>query len=376
MKILLKTLKNASFEIEVDSPSSTVLDIKKNAESKLNADSASIKLVFNGNVLVDDKTLSFYNIKEGSVIVTMTTKVNSNVKKVDVNNDIEINKKEVVEDKNKSNNQNQNSNQNNNQNVNQQSNNVKNYDDQVKQLLDMGFEKSQCEKAISAAQGSIPIAIEYLYSGIPQNLGLSNNNNNNNNNSNNNNNPLLSGVDIDEELDNYVNGYVDEENANNNEIDSEFLNNIDLQDPNALSKIASVLKVIVKEDPLLLQEILMDIEENSPQVINYIKEHETQFKAEMEKPISEDDYKLYDSLVGGAGAEYVVEGDEGEEGEDEENGEDPFKDIIKDFTPEDNKSIDNIVAMGFSRGDAIQAYIACDKNEQSATNFLLQDKYN
>lgn len=375
MKILLKTLKNASFEIEVDSPSSTVLDIKKNAESKLNADSASIKLVFNGNVLVDDKTLSFYNIKEGSVIVTMTTKVNSNVKKVDVNNDIEINKKEVVEDKNKSNNQNQNSNQNNNQNVNQQSNNVKNYDDQVKQLLDMGFEKSQCEKAISAAQGSIPIAIEYLYSGIPQNLGLSNNNNNNNNNSNNNNNPL-SGVDIDEELDNYVNGYVDEENANNNEIDSEFLNNIDLQDPNALSKIASVLKVIVKEDPLLLQEILMDIEENSPQVINYIKEHETQFKAEMEKPISEDDYKLYDSLVGGAGAEYVVEGDEGEEGEDEENGEDPFKDIIKDFTPEDNKSIDNIVAMGFSRGDAIQAYIACDKNEQSATNFLLQDKYN
>lgn len=373
MKILLKTLKNASFEIEVDSPSSTVLDIKKNAESKLNADSASIKLVFNGNVLVDDKTLSFYNIKEGSVIVTMTTKVNSNVKKVDVNNDIEINKKEVVEDKNKSNNQNQNGSQNNNQNVNQQSNNVKNYDDQVKQLLDMGFEKSQCEKAISAAQGSIPIAIEYLYSGIPQNLGLSNNNNNNN--SNNNNNPL-SGVDIDEELDNYVNGYVDEENANNNEIDSEFLNNIDLQDPNALSKIASVLKVIVKEDPLLLQEILMDIEENSPQVINYIKEHETQFKAEMEKPISEDDYKLYDSLVGGAGAEYVVEGDEGEEGEDDENGEDPFKDIIKDFTPEDNKSIDNIVAMGFSRGDAIQAYIACDKNEQSATNFLLQDKYN
>lgn len=375
MKILLKTLKNASFEIEVDSPSSTVLDIKKNAESKLNADSASIKLVFNGNVLVDDKTLSFYNIKEGSVIVTMTTKVNSNVKKVDVNNDIEINKKDVVEEKNKSNNQN--GNQNNNQNVNQQSNVVKNYDDQVKQLLDMGFEKSQCEKAISAAQGSIPIAIEYLYSGIPQNLGLSNNNNNNNSSSNNNNNPLLSGVDIDEELDNYVNGYVDEENANNNEIDSEFLNNIDLQDPNALSKIASVLKVIVKEDPMLLQEILMDIEENSPQVINYIKEHETQFKAEMEKPISEDDYKLYDSLVGGVGAEYVVEGDEGEEGEDdEENGEDPFKDIIKDFTPEDNKSIDNLVAMGFSRGDAIQAYIACDKNEQNATNFLLQDKYN
>ena len=375
MKILLKTLKNASFEIEVDSPSSTVLDIKKNAESKLNADSASIKLVFNGNVLVDDKTLSFYNIKEGSVIVTMTTKVNSNVKKVDVNNDIDINKKDVVEEKNKSNNQN--GNQNNNQNVNQQSNVVKNYDDQVKQLLDMGFEKSQCEKAISAAQGSIPIAIEYLYSGIPQNLGLSNNNNNNNSSNNNNNNPLLSGVDIDEELDNYVNGYVDEENANNNEIDSEFLNNIDLQDPNALSKIASVLKVIVKEDPMLLQEILMDIEENSPQVINYIKEHETQFKAEMEKPISEDDYKLYDSLVGGVGAEYVVEGDEGEEGEDdEENGEDPFKDIIKDFTPEDNKSIDNLVAMGFSRGDAIQAYIACDKNEQNATNFLLQDKYN
>ena len=382
MKILLKTLKNASYEVEVEGPNSTVLDVKKSAESKLNADSASIKLVFNGNVLVDDKSLSFYNIKENSVIVTMTTKVNSTVKKTDVVNteiSIEDNKKQVKESlKNMIQNQNISNQNGSNQNNNQQSqsNNNKSYEDQVVQLLEMGFDKSQCEKAIIAAQGSIPIAIEYLYSGIPQNLGLNNNNNVNVNN--NNVNPLLSSDDIDADLDAYINGHEENNNVNNNEIDSEFLNNIDLQDPNAISKIASVLKIIVKQDPMLLQEILMDIEENSPQIINFIKDNETLFKAEMDKPISEDDYKLYDSLVGSGlgGGEFVVEGEEDEGEEDEDNGEDPFKEIIKDFTPEDNKIIEKLVSMGFSRGDAIQAYIACDKNEQNATNFLLQDKYN
>ena len=46
------------------------------------------------------------------------------------------------------------------------------YAAQVSQLLDMGFEKSSVDQAIIAAGGSVPIAIEYLYNGIPSNLNL------------------------------------------------------------------------------------------------------------------------------------------------------------------------------------------------------------
>ena len=39
-------------------------------------------------------------------------------------------------------------------------------------------------------------------------------------------------------------------------------------------------------------------------------------------------------------------------------------------TPEDNAAIERLVALGFERGMAAQAFFACDKNEELAANFL------
>ena len=75
MKLIIKNLKQVTYEVEVPSEKLTVLDLKKVIETAHNFDSTSLKLLLSGAVLDDTKTLEEYKITEGSYIIMMNTKV-------------------------------------------------------------------------------------------------------------------------------------------------------------------------------------------------------------------------------------------------------------------------------------------------------------
>ena len=74
MKIILKNLKQVPYNVELESDKNTIKDLKKEIEKLHGFDANLIKLLHNGKVLEDEKTLENYKIKEENVIIMMNTK--------------------------------------------------------------------------------------------------------------------------------------------------------------------------------------------------------------------------------------------------------------------------------------------------------------
>lgn len=369
MKITIKSLKQLTYDVEI-SEISSVSELKKLVEEKHGFDSSNMKLLYTGIILEDKKTLSEYNMKEpNSYIVTMLNvkvKPKNLVKeeeKVEENQLKEVVKSENLSDVNKEikgekvENYSSTKKQ---PGVRQKVEKVfEEYNAQLKQLVDMGFSQELAKTALHAAKGDIPTAIEFLYSGIPNVNKV---------------NPAFS---------EFIEENEDEEDEGQVELNQDAINNIDLNDPNAIKNISSVVKVIINEDPDQLQNLLEDIEEINPEIIEYIKKNESEFKSLISKPITSEDILVFNQLMGGKDEEDYDEEELMGEGIhnilpnannfDNLNSANMTSNVA--FTPSEKESIERIKALGFSEIDVVQAFIACDKNEELTANFLFENKY-
>jgi UV excision repair protein RAD23 len=109
------------------------------------------------------------------------------------------------------------------------------------------------------------------------------------------------------------------------------------------------LRTMVQANPQILQPMLQELGKQNPALLRLINENQAEFLR----------------LINEAGAE----GAEGGDAMGQLAGAYPQS---VNVTPEERESIERLEAMGFNRALVIEAFLACDKNEQLAANYLLE----
>lgn len=111
------------------------------------------------------------------------------------------------------------------------------------------------------------------------------------------------------------------------------------------------MRQIIQQNPALLPALLQQLGRDNPQLLQQITQHQERFVQMLNEPRGDD--------TGGEGAE--AQGS-------------PHTNYIQ-VTPQEKEAIERLKALGFPEGLVIQAYFACEKNENLAANFLLQQTW-
>ncbi|XP_041086980.1 UV excision repair protein RAD23 homolog A-like [Polyodon spathula] len=114
------------------------------------------------------------------------------------------------------------------------------------------------------------------------------------------------------------------------------------------------MRQVIQQNPALLPALLQQLGRDNPQLLQQITQHQERFVQMLNEPFGES----------------VGEG-EGEEAESQGSSQTNYIQV----TPQEKEAIERLKALGFPEGLVIQAYFACEKNENLAANFLLQQNF-
>ncbi|XP_043370408.1 UV excision repair protein RAD23 homolog B isoform X3 [Dermochelys coriacea] len=125
------------------------------------------------------------------------------------------------------------------------------------------------------------------------------------------------------------------------------------------------MRQIIQQNPNLLPALLQQIGRENPQLLQFshapqqISQHQEHFIQMLNEPVQESGSQ---GGGGGGGSGGVAEAGSGQ------------MNYIQ-VTPQEKEAIERLKALGFPEGLVIQAYFACEKNENLAANFLLQQNF-
>ncbi|XP_060191987.1 ubiquitin receptor RAD23d-like [Lycium barbarum] len=373
MKIFVKTLKGTHFEIEVK-PEETVADVKKSIETAQGQDvypAAQQMLIHQGKVLKDTTTLEENKVAENSFVVVMLSKNKVSTSGSSATQPAPSNSAQPATSTGQST-----------QTVTaaqapaanvapaqsapesaptpaaapatanpvtdvygQAASNLvagNTLEATVQQILDMGggsWDRDTVVRALRAAFNNPERAIEYLYSGIPEQAEIA---------------PAApasgqavnppvqasqpavpSGGPNANPLDLFPQGLPNVgSNAGAGNLD--FLSN---------SPQFQALRAMVQANPQILQPMLQELGKQNPQLMRMIQEHQADFLRLINEPV-EGEGNVPGQPAGAIPQAVTV-------------------------TPEEREAIERLEAMGFDRALVLQVFFACNKNEELAANYLL-----
>ncbi|VVA96225.1 unnamed protein product [Arabis nemorensis] len=360
MKIFVKTLKGIHFEIEVK-PEDSVADVKKNIETVQGADvypAAKQMLIHQGKVLKDETTIEENKVAENSFIVIMMTKSKpastgassasagptAQAKSIPTSStqpstspptpaSVAISEGDVYG---------------------QAASTLaagSNLESTIQQILDMGggsWDRDTVVRALRAAFNNPERAVEYLYSGIPEQAEVP---------------PVAraptSGgqpANPPAQTQQPAAAPATGPNANPLDLFPQGLPNVGAN-PGAgsldflrNSQQFQALRAMVQANPQVLQPMLQELGKQNPNLMRLIQDHQADFLRLINEPVEGggESGNLFGQLAAGMQQPQAIQ-----------------------VTPEERDAIERLEAMGFERSLVLEVFFACNKNEELAANYLL-----
>ncbi|KAL5179768.1 Ubiquitin receptor RAD23c [Glycine soja] len=362
MKVFVKTLKGTHFEIEVN-PSDTLSEVKKNIETVQGADvypAAQQMLIHQGKVLKDGTTLEENKVAENSFIVIILrvhlvkdlllqlllqlrpTPVTAPAAPASaaapapapapISSGSAVPESDIYG---------------------QAASNLvagSNLEGTIQQILDMGggsWDRDTVVRALRAAYNNPERAVEYLYSGIPEQAEA----------------PPVTREPASAQPANPPAAAPQAAQPASVPSSGPNANPLDLF-PQGLPNVGSgaagagsldflrnsqqfqALRAMVQANPQILQPMLQELGKQNPHLMRLIQEHQVDFLRLINEPVEGGEGNILGQLASAMPQAVTV-------------------------TPEERQAIERLEAMGFDRATVLEVYFACNKNEELAANYLL-----
>ncbi|XP_026059474.1 UV excision repair protein RAD23 homolog A-like [Carassius auratus] len=120
------------------------------------------------------------------------------------------------------------------------------------------------------------------------------------------------------------------------------------------------MRQVIQQNPSLLPALLQQLGQENPQLLQQISQHQELFIQMLNAPVGEGE------VEGGEGGEFADLGALADEAAPES---------YIQVTQQEKEAIERLKALGFSEALVVQAYFACEKNENLAANFLLNQNF-
>lgn len=216
------------------------------------------------------------------------------------------------------------------------------YERMVQQMMEMGYERPQVERALRASFNNPDRAVEYLLTGIPpsqQEAAAEESPSASPAES-----PLLGGGGGVQGVQMPAAGAQGTQSS-----EEEPLGFLRFQPQ------FQQMRQVIQQNPQLLNALLQQIGQSNPQLLQLISQNQEAFVRMLNEP---------SPPPGGGGGSGAGGGQT-----------QTLQSNYGHISPQDKEAIERLKALGFPEYLVIQAYFACDKNENLAANFLLSQNY-
>ena len=135
----------------------------------------------------------------------------------------------------------------------------------------------------------------------------------------------------------------------------------------------NALRSIVQANPQVLEPMLAELGRAQPDLLALINENQAEFLRLVNEPVGGAGGGGVGGGAGGGLAELAASLGVGGGGAGGGAGGLPPGTVAVNLTAEEIEAVGRLEALGFERGAAVEAFLACDKNEALAANFLFEN---